>query len=277
MEKRILIFLAFICALTFIATGNFAQTNASLLSARDTKTNKTIELFNGKNLKGWYTFIKGRGRGSDPQKVFTVNDKMIRVSGEEWGCITTNKEYENFTLTVEFKWGTKTWEPRVKNARDNGILVHSTGMDGGYDGTWMHGIECQIIEGGTGDLLVVGDKTEKFAITCPVATEKQGGSYLFQPDGKPVTIHGGRINWYGRDADWEDVIDFRGKSDVEKPVGEWNRMEVVAKGNDLSIFLNGVLVNQAMQVKPAKGRIQIQSEGAEMLIRRIELTPISTE
>ncbi|WP_152266463.1 3-keto-disaccharide hydrolase [Agriterribacter humi] len=277
MEKRILIFLAFICALTFIATGNFAQTNASLLSARDTKTNKTIELFNGKNLKGWYTFIKGRGRGSDPQKVFTVNDKMIRVSGEEWGCITTNKEYENFTLTVEFKWGTKTWEPRVKNARDNGILVHSTGMDGGYDGTWMHGIECQIIEGGTGDLLVVGDKTEKFAITCPVATEKQGGSYLFQPDGKPVTIHGGRINWYGRDADWEDVIDFRGKSDVEKPVGEWNRMEVVAKGNDISIFLNGVLVNQAMQVKPAKGRIQIQSEGAEMLIRRIELTPISTE
>lgn len=277
MEKRILIFLAFICPLTFIATGNFAQTNASLLSAIDTKTNKTIELFNGKNLKGWYTFIKGRGRGSDPQKVFTVNDKMIRVSGEEWGCITTNKEYENFTLTVEFKWGTKTWEPRVKNARDNGILVHSTGMDGGYDGTWMHGIECQIIEGGTGDLLVVGDKTEKFAITCPVAAEKQGGSYLFQPDGKPVTIHGGRINWYGRDADWEDVIDFRGKSDVEKPVGEWNRMEVVAKGNDISIFLNGVLVNQAMQVKPAKGRIQIQSEGAEMLIRRIELTPISTE
>jgi hypothetical protein len=85
MEKRILIFLAFICALTFIATGNFAQTNASLLSARDTKTNKTIELFNGKNLKGWYTFIKGRGRGSDPQKVFTVNDKLIRVSGEVWG------------------------------------------------------------------------------------------------------------------------------------------------------------------------------------------------
>ncbi|HTN08746.1 DUF1080 domain-containing protein [Agriterribacter sp.] len=277
MEKRILIFLAFLSSLTFIAEGSFAQTNTALLSATDIKTSKTIELFNGKNLKGWYTFIKGRGRGSDPQKVFTVNDKMIRVSGEEWGCITTNKEYENFTLTVEFKWGTKTWEPRVKNARDNGILVHSTGMDGGYDGTWMHGIECQIIEGGTGDLLVVGDKTENFAITCPVATEKQGGSYLFQPDGKPVTIHGGRINWYGRDADWEDVIDFRGKSDVEKPVGEWNRMEVVAKGNDISIFLNGVLVNQAMQVKPAKGRIQIQSEGAEMLIRRIELTPISTQ
>ena len=277
MKKLNLIFLAFICPLTFVSTGNFAQTDTSLFGARDTKTNQRIELFNGKNLKGWYTFIKGSGRDRDPQKVFTVSDGMIRVSGEEWGCITTNKEFENYTLTVEFKWGTKTWEPRVKNARDNGILVHSTGKDGGYDGTWMHGIECQIIEGGTGDLLVVGDKTEKFAITCPVATEKQGGSYRFKPGGKPVTIHGGRINWYGRDADWEDVIDFRGKSDVEKPVGEWNRMEVVANGKNISVFLNGVLVNQAMQVKPSKGRIQIQSEGAEMFVRRVDIAPIITK
>ena len=276
MKRLNLVFLAFICSLTFITTESIAQTNASLLSAANTKTNKTIELKKKKNLKGWYTYIKGRGRSSDPQKVFTVSDGMIRVSGEEWGCITTNKEYENYTLTVEFKWGTKTWEPRVKNARDNGILVHSTGKDGGYDDTWMHGIECQIIEGGTGDLLVVGDKTEKFAITCPVATEKQGGSYLFQPDGKPVTIHGGRINWYGRDANWEDVIDFRGKSDVEKPVGEWNKMEVIAKGDNIAIYLNGVLVNQAMQVKPSKGRIQIQSEGAEMFVRRVDIAPIIT-
>ena len=275
MEKRILIFLAFICPLIFIVKGNYAQTHPSSSSAANIKTGKTIELFNGKNLKGWYTFIKERGRNSDPRKVFTVNDKMIRISGEEWGCITTNKAYENFRLTVEFKWGTKTWEPRVKNARDNGILVHSTGMDGGYDGTWMHGIECQIIEGGTGDLLVVGDKTEKFAITCPVATEKQGGSYLFQPDGKPVTIHGGRINWYGRDPDWKDEKGFRGKNDVERPVGEWNRLECIARGNELFIYLNGKLVNYAIHSKPDEGRIQIQSEGAEIFYRRVDLTPVA--
>ena len=68
MKRLNLVFLAFICSLTFITTESIAQTNASLLSAANTKTSKTIELFNGKNLKGWYTYIKGRGRSSDPQK-----------------------------------------------------------------------------------------------------------------------------------------------------------------------------------------------------------------
>lgn len=51
--------------------------------------------------------------------------------------------------------GAKTWGERETRARDNGILVHSTGEDGGYSKTWMPGIEFQIVEGGTGDLLVV--------------------------------------------------------------------------------------------------------------------------
>ncbi len=238
-------------------------------------TGDTIPLFNGKNLDGWYTFIKDRGRNIDPRKVFTTGNGLIRISGEEWGCITTNDEYENYTLVLEFKWGQKTWEPRLQNARDNGILIHSVGDDGGYNGTWMHGIECQIIEGGTGDLLVVGDKTEKYAITCPVAAEKQGGSYLFEPGGKLVTIHGGRINWYGRDPEWKDTIGFRGAADVENLPGEWNRMEIFARGDDIKIKLNGVLVNYATNVRPAKGRIQLQSEGAEMFVRRIDLVVLN--
>ncbi len=237
-----------------------------------TETNKTIKLFNGKNLDGWYTFIKDRGRDQDPKNVFVVKDGMIHISGEEWGCITTNNEYENFSLVAEFKWGGKTLEPRLNNARDGGILVHSKGRDGGYSGTWMHGIECQIIEGGTGDMLVVGDGSDNFAITCPVAPEKQKSSYLFKDDGDTVTIHGGRINWWGRDPDWDDVKDFRGKQDIEKPLGEWNKMECIAEGKNISVFLNGVLVNRAMNVLPSKGRIQIQSEGAEILFRRVDLT-----
>lgn len=259
-------------ATLFASLGSLRLQTGPQSSSHAREIDKPIPLFNGKNLDGWYTFIKGRGRDKDPKNVFVVKDGIIHISGEEWGCITTNNEYENFSLLVEFKWGGKTFEPRLTNARDGGILVHSKGMDGGYSGTWMHGIECQIIEGGTGDMLVVGDGSNDFAITCPVANEKQKSSYLFKENGKPVTIHTGRINWWGRAADWEDVINFRGKQDVEKPVGEWNKMECVAEGNNISIFLNGVLVNRAMNVLPAKGRIQIQSEGAAILFRRIELT-----
>lgn len=233
---------------------------------------KTVQLFNGKNLDGWYTFIKDKGKNVDPNKVFNVKDGLIIISGEEFGCITSNKEFENYKLIVEYKWGQRTFGKRVDKARDSGVLLHSTGEDGGYSGTWMHSIECQLIEGGTGDMLVVGDGTDKFFITCPVSFEKQAGSYIFQPSGNPVTINGGRINWYERDPQWKDVKGFRGANDLEKPVGEWNKIECIAKGKEIFIYLNGTLVNHAINVQPQEGRIQIQSEGAEIFIKKVEIT-----
>jgi hypothetical protein len=62
---------------------------------------------------------------------------------------------------------------------------------------------------------------------------------------------------------------------VKNPVGEWNTMECIAVDDKILVFLNGTLVNEAYNVKPNKGRIQIQSEGAEILIRKIELSPLS--
>lgn len=235
----------------------------------------TIKLFNGHNLDGWYTFIKNRGRNMDPKEVFTVKDGMIRISGEEWGSLTSNQEYENYRLITEFKWGEATFEPRRDKARDSGLLIHSIGKDGASGGTWMHSIECQIIEGGTGDFIVVGDGSSKFSITSPVAKEKQGNTFIFEPGGKMETINSGRINWFGRDANWKDTVGFRGKNDVEKPVGEWNTLECIADGDRFTIYLNNVLVNEATRVKPHSGRIQIQSEGAELFFRKVELIHLS--
>ena len=73
----------------------------------------------------------------------------------------------------------------------------------------MHSIECQIIEGGTGDFIVIGDGSDQFQITCNVAAEKQGGSFIFQPDGHTETIQQGRIHWLYRDPEWEDILGFR--------------------------------------------------------------------
>ncbi|MCC6793723.1 MAG: DUF1080 domain-containing protein [Candidatus Hydrogenedentes bacterium] len=230
-----------------------------------------IHLFNGKDLSHFYTFLRDRGKDVDPKKVFTVTDGMIRISGEEWGCITSKEEFGNYELTLEFKWGDKTWGDREKAARDSGILIHSIGEDGAYSGVWMHGIEVQMIEGGTGDLLAVGDGSKTFEITCPTAEVKDGTPHVYKEGGKPHTINKGRIDWWGRDPAWTDTINFRGKQDVEKPHGEWNVVHVIAKGNTLKVELNGVIVNEAIDVKPAKGRIQIQSEGAEVFVRKVEL------
>ncbi len=259
--------------IALLITGYALSANCQKVTDKSSSKNtESIVLFDGKSLNNWYTFIQNRGRNNDPKKVFSILDGTIRISGEEWGSLTTNQEFENYRLLTEFKWGETTFKPRLTNARDCGLLLHSQGEDGGSGGIWMHSIECQIIEGGTGDIIVVGDGTDKFSVTSAVADEKQGNSFVFKPGGNFETIHSGRINWFDRDANWQDTLGFRGKNDVEKPVGEWNRLECIADGNRLSIYLNDVLVNEAIRVKPNSGRIQIQSEGAEIFFRKVELS-----
>lgn len=278
MKRLFIISLTLIASLNFFGKNVFAESSSDEGRISAKKTDQLeLQLFNGENLDGWYTFLKDKGRDNDPNKVFTVQDGLLTITGEEFGCITTNNEYENYKLILEFKWGSATFAPRIDRAMDSGILMHSQGEDGGSSGIWMHSIECQIIEGGTGDVIVVGDGTPAFSVTSPVAPEKQNGSYVFKPEGDLVTIYDGRINWYGRDPNWADVKGFRGINDIENPVGEWNRIECITKGGEILIYLNDTLVNHVVEAHPQKGRIQIQSEGAEILFRKISLLPLSLD
>ena len=277
MTRLLIISLCLIASMTLIGkTASITFSEQGIKSIREANQ-KEVQLFNGENLDGWYTFLKGKGRDHDPNKVFTINDGLLTISGEEFGCITTNNEYENYKLIVEFKWGNVTFDPRIDKARDSGILMHSIGEDGGSSGIWMKSIECQIIEGGTGDVIVVGDGTPSFSVTSPVAHEKQNGSYIYKPEGELVTIYSGRINWFDRDPNWQDVKGFRGVNDIEKPVGEWNKVECIVKGGEILIYLNDILVNHVVDCQPQKGRIQIQSEGAEIFFRKIELTLLTLD
>lgn len=245
-----------------------------------------IKLFNGKDLTNFYTYLRGLGKNNDPDKVFTVQDGAIRVSGQHFGCFTTEKEFANYHLITEFKWGEKTWPPREKATRDSGILLHCVGEDGGSsygkdgkpNGPWMESIECQMIEGGTGDFILVGGKgkpsmsaTVEYRPT-PSGQEKKTQPY-YNPKGELKKFTGGRINWYGRDPDWKDVLGFRGKHDVEKPVGEWNTLECICAGDKITNILNGKVVNAGVGASHTKGKILFQSEGAEVFFRRIELLP----
>ena len=233
------------------------------------------ELFNGQNLDGWYTFLNGRGVDSDPKGVFSVVDGAIRISGEEFGCITTKEAFMDYRLTLEFKWGEKRWEPRENRTRDSGLLIHSVGEDGAFGKTWMCSIEVNIIEGGLGDFIVVGDGSDAFSLTVETAAEKsKQNCFIWQKGGKRQTIHGGRADWFGRDPDWTDTADFRGRNDLDRK-GDWNTLEVVADGDRIDVFVNGTMVNQGFDATPCAGRIQLQSEAAEVFFRRVTIAPLA--
>jgi hypothetical protein len=203
--------------------------------------------------------------------VFTVHDGMIHVSGKVFGCFTTEREYENYHLVVEFKWGEQTWPPRKDKARDSGVLLHCVGADGAAGRFWMESIECQMIEGGTGDFILVGGKGRP---SLTVEAEKRGKELYYKKGAPAVTLGQGRFNWYGRDPGWKDQKGFRGRSDVEKPAGEWNTLECVCAGDRITNILNGTVVNEGTGARPSRGKILFQSEGAEVFVRRIDLKPL---
>lgn len=227
--------------------------------------------FNGKDLTGLYGYLHDH-KHADPDGVFTVVDGAIRISGKEFGGVTTRDEFSDYRLVAEWKWGEKTWPPRVDRARDSGILLHCQGPDGSYAGQWMEGIECQIIEGGTGDFLVVNNGG-KFSLTSETRRGPDGQPY-YEKGGESLTLKRGRFNWWGRDPKWKDVIGFRGERDVEKPHGEWNTLEVVCDGDAITVTLNGQVVNVATKSGVTKGKLLFQSEGAEIFFRKIEIWPL---
>jgi len=235
---------------------------------------ETLELFNGRDLTGWYPALKGHAVGENPGDIVKVTDGLLHIAGEERGCLSTEAAYANYRLIAEFKWGAGAYGDREGKSRDCGFQIHAVGEDGAFHGLWKYAIAAQMIEGGTGDILVLGDGSDRFQVTAPVAEEKQAGSWLFQADGRMQPVTAGRINWWGRDPEWTDEYGCRGARDVERPAGEWNRFEVIADGATLTLMLNGVTVNKVYDVRPRAGQIQIQIEGAEVFFRRIALEPL---
>jgi hypothetical protein len=243
-------------------------------------TDDVIRLFDGKTLGDCYTWLKDTER-EDPRRVFRVENGVLYITGDGLGGLVTNKRYRDYHLVLEFKWGERTWEGRKDNARDSGLLIHSNGRDGGYNGTWMPAIEVQIIEGGVGDFVPVPGSDENgrpvpIAYACNVGRDRDG-EVIWDPDGPRENFRRGslkRVNWYGRDPNWEDKRGIRGPDDVDSPLGQWTRLDVLCAGGHIETFVNGKKVNEAFDVSPREGRIQLQSELAEIYYRRWELWPL---
>jgi hypothetical protein len=193
------------------------------------------DLFNGKDLSGWKVYLdpKKRETIAEPDKVFTVKDGVIHCRGDINGYIRTEKEFGDYVLKVQWRWGEKVYTKNGK--RNSGVFVHVIGPDK----IWPKAIEAQLAESRAGDIWLVD------GFTLSVDKSRQ--------DPK-VTRH------Y-----------FHLKDDVERPIGEWNQYEITCEQGKVKLVVNGVLQNEGAHAEVAKGGILLQSELAEVYFKDIKM------
>ena len=197
----------------------------------------------------------------------------IRISGEAFGELRNQGTFKDYHLRLQFKWGQKQWPPRDQpgTPRDSGLLYHVHAPPGAEGRTWARSIELQIQEHDVGDLYAVGSA---IAVRARARPGPQPRLYDYDPTGE-----------------WTFFSQSQGSSgrcikqpDNEKPTGEWNTVELVCLRDDSIHIVNGkvvmrlhgpVRIDGELPTPVNAGQIILQSEGAEIFYRDIEIRPIS--
>jgi hypothetical protein len=127
------------------------------------------------------------------------------------------------------------WAPGSAGG-NSGLLLHCSTPRA--RGLWPRCIEAQLKSGAAGDFHLMGD------------------GVTLEPSGDASRRSGSRVPRV---------------SGSERPVGEWNAIRVVCEGDRLSVYLNGELANGGSGASERRGAIGLQSEGAEIHFRRVDL------
>ena len=135
---------------------------------------------------------------------------------------------------LQFEWR---WSGKPGNG---GALLHIA--SGPKDRAWPLSIQVQTKNGSAGDIL-------------PMA----GASFA-----EPLTSAAGAPT----------AIKAHTAADSEKPVGEWNRCEVLSRAGVIEVSINGVAQNRITLAQPASGRVGFQFEGTPYELRAVRLAPL---
>jgi len=216
------------------------------------------------------------GLNNDPLNVFSViemeDQPVLKVSGEIYGAVTTKKEYENYHLSLMFKWGDKKYEPRLDKPMDSGILYHAIGEQGAFWNCWMQSQEFQIQEEDCGDYYTIAGTGADIKAIKKENPDSAWDIFIYNPDSAYKQFK------TGEDGRCRKSVNY-GKLEG------WNQIDLVCLGDKAYHIVNGniVLVLEKSVTygiddiaKPlTKGKIQLQSEGAEVYYKNIKIRLVS--
>lgn len=197
-----------------------------------------ISLFNGKDLKGWVDV-------NTSPKTWSVREGVLVCKGKPIGVMRSEKQYENFILHIEWR--------HTEPGGNSGVFIWSDGKAAAGQ-RLPKGVEVQMLELDWPKLNTLKDgspRTDAF-----VHGEVWGTNGLVT---KPDNPRGVRSM----------AIEKRCK-----PRGQWNVYDVVCVDGVVKLSVNGKFVNGVSGATQKKGYICLESEGAEIHFRNIQLLPL---
>ena len=200
-------------------------------------------LFNGKDLTGWHVDVPAADSNVRLRNPFLVRNGMLVSLGEPPGHLISDSSYRDYRLEVEYRF------PAAPG--NAGVLVHASTPRALY-GMFPRSIEVQMEHGNAGDFWCILED-----IHVPDMERRRG----------PPSA------WGTTEGKARRILNLTDNS--EKPLGEWNSMVVEAVGRAIRVWVNGDLVNDGSNATADRGQIAVQSEGSEVELRKLSLTPIA--
>jgi hypothetical protein len=214
----------------------------SFLSISDNSFAQTKPLFNGKDLKGWHIDVPQMDKDSSAKNPFIIRKGLLVSLGTPGGHLITDSVYSNYKIEVQYRFAGK--------PGNCGLLVHASTPRALY-GMFPKSIEVQIEHTNAGDFWCIEQD-----ITVPDMEVRRGE----------------KARW-GINGDKLRKIE-RLVQNVEKPVGDWNKMVVECKNDEVIVWVNDILVNHGYKCTASSGQIALQAEGSEVEFRKVSLTKL---
>jgi hypothetical protein len=215
-----------------------------LASFATTMAGDEILLFNGKDLAGWTADVPAADKDSSVSPSFVVRNGMLVSLGKPGGHLVTDKTYSDYRLVVEYRF--------PKEGGNCGVLVHASKPRALY-AMFPQSIEVQMMSGSAGDFWCIEENIE-----VPDMEKRRPRKEGQQFGGGP------------RDA--RQILNLTDGS--ERPLGEWNRMVIECRGDEIKVWVNDDMVNHGFNATATSGKIALQAEGTEVEFRKVALTPL---
>ena len=214
----------------------------TFISIKGNSFAQTKPLFNGKDLKGWHIDVPEMDKDSSAKNPFIIRNGLLVSLGTPGGHLITDSSYSNYKIEVQYRFAGK--------PGNCGLLVHASTPRALY-GMFPKSIEVQIEHTNAGDFWCIEQD-----ITVPDMEVRRGE----------------KARW-GINGDKLRKIE-RLVQNVEKPVGDWNKMVVECKNDEIIVWVNDILVNHGYKCTANSGQIALQAEGSEVEFRKVSLTKL---